>query len=64
MKCPLTKEDCLAEGCAWYRWESELAGQCSILAIAIGIQNMERNTKELDNELASIADYLKKRPRR
>jgi len=42
MKCPLTKEDCLEKGCAW--WQELLSevqpNQCAILDLTLSLRSI------------------------
>jgi hypothetical protein len=48
MKCPLTKEDCLTEGCAW--WDS-YEQNCIIITLAIRLDNINGMLDSLDDAL-------------
>ena len=55
MRCPLTKEDCLAEGCAW--WDS-YEKQCTIIILANRLDNINGMLDSLDGTLIQTNEKL------
>ena len=43
--CPLTKVKCICNKCAWYMY---LTNECAIKSLAMGMEDINYNTKEKD----------------